>query len=600
MSTHRRTQSIRPINGFSPNEWMKIGLIFLATLLIYLPALHGDYLWDDDLYITENPAVASADGLAKIWLDPLASPSPYPLVFTTYWLEYRLWGASAFGYHAVNVILHGVNSILLGVVLRRLAIPGAFFASAIFAFHPVHVESVAWIAERKDVLSGLFYFLSILSWLNFLDSPRGRHYFLALLFFFASVLSKTVTCTLPVVLLFLAWQRRPEAWRRRFVLLAPFFAATMALGLTTAWWERHRFGGGLGDISLSIFHRGLIAGRTPWFYAAKLFWPSSLTAIYPQWNLAANSPLQWLFPAGLAFGLVWLAVKRRSMKEALLASLFFLVTLAPALGFVNFTTMNFTFVADHFQYLASCGWIAFFAFASVELVGRMGAVHGWIQRTAMIAILAAMFFQSWNQAAKFENEITLFSDTLAKNPKAWLAYNNIGRQWMKQGRFEEATSYFAKAAEVKAQSVSEKREDQSMAEIYTNQGLSLAGGGRKQDAIKSFEKAIAVKPDFFDALANLGSAYLDLGRSVEAIPYLERAVQSDPNRFEGQVNLGLAYMNGGRLDEAIQHLERSVSISPESADALELLGSALIRAGNGNEGKSRLKQAQFLREERQR
>ncbi|HOW19171.1 MAG TPA: O-GlcNAc transferase, partial [Phycisphaerae bacterium] len=336
------------------------GLLLLA-LAVYIPAMRGGFVWDDDDYVTENRTLRSLDGLGRIWFDIRATPQYYPLVFTSFWLEYHLWDSRPGGYHVVNILLHGTSAVLLWLVLRRLAVPGAWFAAAVFAVHPVHVESVAWITERKNVLSGVFYLSAALVWLRFagLDCPRAAEprrrslYAIGLFLFACALLSKSVTASLPAALLLVLWWKRGRIARGDFLPLVPFFALGAVMGLITAWVERHHVGAEGAEWALSAAERCLIAGRALWFYAAKLIWPVRLTFIYPRWPIDSGVWWQYLYPiaAVAAIGLLW-GLRRRIGRGPLVAVLFFAITLAPALGFFDVYPMRYSFVADHFQYHA--------------------------------------------------------------------------------------------------------------------------------------------------------------------------------------------------------------------------------------------------------
>ena len=319
-------------------KWICLGaiIILLMTLLFYIPAMRGGYIWDDDDYVTNNLTLRTFDGLRRIWLELGAVPQYYPLVHTSFWLEYHLWQLHPFGYHLVNVLLHALNAILLWFILRRLSIPGAWLAAAIFALHPVHVESVAWITERKNVLSGFFYLSAILAYLRFLrldvisaiDRYHWGYYILALGLYLCALLSKTVACTMPAMILLLLWWKRDRIGWRNVLLLTPHFAVGVALALTTVWLEKHRVGAQGEEWAFSFLERCLIAGRALWFYASKLFWPHKLIFIYPRWQIDAGIWWQYLFPlaAVAVFPALWFFCKQIG-KAPLTAALFFAGTL---------------------------------------------------------------------------------------------------------------------------------------------------------------------------------------------------------------------------------------------------------------------------------
>ena len=336
-----------------------------------MPALRGGFNWDDDAYVTNNLTLRSVHGLSQIWGQLTATPQYYPLVFTSFWLEYHLWGLNPLGYHVVNVLLHALAAMLLWRVLVRLQLPGAWLAAGIFALHPVAVESVAWVTERKNVLSAVFYFAAALAYLRWRDdgtTTTGLRatsswrslvlYLLSLALFICALFSKTVTASLPAALLLVIWWKHGRIAGRDVWPLLPFFVAGAALGLVTSWLERTHVGANGPEWALSFFDRCLIAGRALWFYAGKLFWPANLTFIYPRWQIDPGIWWQWLFPAAaIALVMILWSLRGRIGRGPLVAVLFFAGTLLPALGFANVYPMRYSFVADHFQYLASVGLI---------------------------------------------------------------------------------------------------------------------------------------------------------------------------------------------------------------------------------------------------
>ena len=361
------------------NTLLGAAVLIAAVLAAYGPALRGGFVWDDPRYVTENPVLTEPSGLYRIWFDVGATVQYYPLVFTSFWIESRLWGLQPLGYHLVNVLLHAANAVLVWRVLRRLSVPGAWLAAGIFALHPVHVESVAWITERKNVLSGLFYLTALLAYLRFAPpdgegSARGRpwrFYALAVGLFACALLSKTVTCSLPAAIALLLWWRRGRIGRSDALALLPLFAVGAALALTTIWLEKHNVGAQGQAWELSVVQRCLIAGRALWFYAGKLVWPLPLIFTYPKWQIDAGQWWQYLFPAGaVALPLGLWVLRRRIGKGPLVAALCFAGTLLPALGFVDVYPMRYSYVADHFQYLASIAPIALLV-AVITMLARL-------------------------------------------------------------------------------------------------------------------------------------------------------------------------------------------------------------------------------------
>jgi tetratricopeptide (TPR) repeat protein len=571
----------------------------MVTLAAYLPVMRAGYVWDDGLYVRENPMLRSVDGLRQIWFEPRRSPQYYPLVFTSFWLESRLWGIAPGGYHFTNVCLHGVNAILVWLLLRRLRVGGAFFAGLIFALHPVHVESVAWIAERKDVLSGTFYLLTLMLWLRYLERRTWHGYAMVLLLCAGAMLSKTTAAVLPVAMLLLAWWTRDTAWRRLIGLLLPFATLAAGLGLVTVWRENLH---APATTSLSFVERTLLAGRALWFYAGKLVWPENLMTMYPRWSVDATAAGQygWLL-AAVCVPLVLWQFRQRLGRGPLVAVLFFWLNLAPALGWKDFRFMQFSYVADHFQYLASIGPIALFAAVVARGAALLGSPRRGILYVAdglVVATLAALTVQ---QASLYKDEGTLWRDNLGKNPQAWGAHLYLATFLKTQGRLDEALRHFDEAARLKpddalVQSIigvfltergmlggavahlSRAVEiDPNDAEAHYNLGTVLLRQGERAEAVRQFVAAIALRPDLARAHNDLGVIFFQQGKVEEAIQQLQTAVQIDPSYAEAHNDLGIALNAAGQLNEAIEQYRSALRFKPDYREAQQNLAQALAQ-----------------------
>jgi hypothetical protein len=370
-----RDRTLRP-TGASPawRRWLPAVLLALMTLAAYWPSMRGGFIWDDDRYAA-NPVLEQPGGLTKIWtLQPAATQyyKEFPLVYTTFWLERHAWGLEPLGYHVVNLVLHIANALLVWLLLKRLHVAGAWMAAVIFALHPVQVESVAWISERKNVLSGLFFLLALGGYLRFEDGRARGWYVGALGLFLAALLSKPVTCTLPVILLVLRWQRGLRITRRDVANLLPFFALSVGIGVFTLVVERSSPN---PATYLSVAQRILVAGRALWFYPAELVWPVNLAFSYPRWSVDAQSLAQWSWVvAGLGAG-AWVWHTRHRLGRMFVGGLmFYVITISPVIGLVGVYTFRYAFVADHYQYLASIGLIAAGTGSVVHLLRRAGVV----------------------------------------------------------------------------------------------------------------------------------------------------------------------------------------------------------------------------------
>src|SRR6266576_2666134 len=274
-------------------------LLAVTTIFAYQPVWHGGFIWDDDAYITNNELLTAPDGLRRIWFS-LDSPSQYfPLVYSTFRIEHALWGLNPTGYHWVNLLLHVANALLVWRVLARLNVPGAWLAGAIFALHPVQVESVAWITERKNVLMAFFFLLTLLAWIAFVDDRTRRpriFYCLALIFYVLALSAKATACTLPAALFLILWLQEKPITMRRLMQIVPFVVLGVGMGLLAVWWERYHQGTNRAVFPfLSPIERFLVASRAVWFYLSKIFWPSNLTFIYPRWNISPADLLDYIW-----------------------------------------------------------------------------------------------------------------------------------------------------------------------------------------------------------------------------------------------------------------------------------------------------------------
>src|SRR6266481_4712834 len=423
-----------------------LAAIVLITALAYLPIVRGGFIWDDETWITDNRLLRTLGGLRAIWLEPGRSPQYYPLTQTTLWLEYHLWGPRPLGYHLVNVALHALNAGLVWLTLARLAVPGAWVAAAVFALHPVHVESVAWAAELKNVQAGVFSLLALLLYLRFALGRRSATlYVLAFVAFVLAVLSKTVACTVPAATLVCVWWKRGSLARRDVVPVVPFFLVGLAGGLGTAMVEKYQVGAQGADWTLSTADRCVLAGRALCFYAAKLVAPIRLSFIYPRWEVDASAWWQWLFPLA-AVGVVaalW-RLRDRIGRGPLAAVLYFAITLAPALGFVDVYPFRYSFVADHFQYLASLGPIALLVALGTAGVRKVAA-RGAAPRLACAGLLLALGAATSSRVHVFADLETLWRDTVSKNPAEWSAYNNLASLLLERGRPAEAVPFLERS-----------------------------------------------------------------------------------------------------------------------------------------------------------
>ncbi|HEX4826516.1 MAG TPA: tetratricopeptide repeat protein [Candidatus Polarisedimenticolaceae bacterium] len=538
--------------------WAAVALVLL-TVVAHAGAFRAGFIWDDDDYVTENTALHDLHGLGRIWFELGAVPQYYPLVHTTFWIEHQLWDDHAAGYHAVNVLLHAANALLLWTIMRRLGLSGCWLAAAIFAVHPVHAESVAWITERKNVLSGLFYLSSLLAWLRFDDEEDRRAYLSSLALFACALLSKTVTATLPAAFLVIAWWRRGTLRRADILPTLPFFALGAAAGALTSWMERFYVGAVGGDWALSFVERFQVAGRAVWFYLGKLIWPHPLMFIYPRWRPATwgTAGFVWLIAAVATLAALW-ALRDRVGRGPLAAALFFGLTLGPALGFVNVYPMRFSYVADHFQYLASLG--------PIVLAAAWIARQSWRPVAAGVA-LAVLTILTWRQETIYASEETLWRKTIETDPNVFIAQNNVGGMLLNRGRGNEAEAYFRRAIAI----------EPTYPEAYDNLGIVLHDQGRIDDAIAEYRTAVRLDPRYPIVHNNLGIAVAEQGHLDEAIAEFREALRlKRPFAFpKAQLNLGIALLKQGKKDEAVAALREAVRVAPNDPEAANALRVAM-------------------------
>jgi len=462
-STHRAAQqSPQTRKGSLSPHWtwktsLAAALLVVMIVAAYLPATRCGYVWDDEQYVQSNQMLRSIDGLRQIWFSPKATPQYYPLVHTSFWLEYQLWKLKPAGYHIVNILLHALASVILWRLLVFLKIPAAWAAAALFALHPVQVESVAWITERKNVLSAVFYLAAALVYLRYVLTPKETScrpreislYLAALALFACALLSKTVTCTLPAVLLLVIWYKLGRISLKQVLNLTPFFAVAIFFGIVTIVLERTHVGAVGAHWQLSFIERALVAGRVVCFYIAKLFWPAKLTFTYPRWSIDASNLQQYLYPLGVITVIagLWL-LRRRIGKAPLVAMLCFVGTLFPALGFFDVYPMRFSFVADHFQYLAGIFIIVPVVAIASAALKRFGSWTGPAAIVSVLVILSVFAALTWRQCFAYENLETLWRDTIKKNPDAWMAHNNLGNILTARGQIDEAMTHYKEAIRV--------------------------------------------------------------------------------------------------------------------------------------------------------
>ena len=584
--------------------------MILAGVLPYLPALRGGFVWDDEPLITANPLLRSPSGLAEIWAGSRTADY-FPLTNTFFWIEHHLFGDNATGYHGINILLQAANALLLWRVLRRLRIPGAFLAGLIFAIHPIHAESVAWISELKNVLSMFFFLMSALLFLEIQDQRilnRSVAYSASLVAFLLALLSKTQVVFLPVALLFCAWWRNspvdsksqdkgnPLQFHREIVRTVPFFLIAIVFGLITIWFQNR--GIGEEEIILGPFTRRLAnAGMAIWWYARQIVAPIRLMAVYPQWRFDPPALMEWvpLIAITGALLLLW----RRHSRGLLFAFAYFIVALLPVIGIVRMSyARSGSLVADHLQYFADISLIALFS-AGVARLWSSGRRQIRIATASIILVLLALMGSyTWARAEVYRDEQTLWQDNFSKNPNTWQGHNRVGQLLFSQDKFAEALPHFEWAVQLKPE----------LGDNYNLLGLAYCRLQRFEEGIAQYRKGLQLKQEktstaqsvttatmrvnLANALTLTGNTFSELARAAsdqgdmaaaqadakesnarftEAVEQYEKALAIEPEHPAIHRNLGILLSQMGRNEEAIAHLRKVLQLVPNEPAARETL-----------------------------
>ena len=560
--------------SYSRQDVLALVTLCLMAVISYLPAmLWGGFVWDDNKYIVEAELVRELSGLLELWFSPATHVEVHywPLTYTTFWLEHKLWGFNPTGYHIVNVLLHLANTLLLWHLLRRLAMSSAWMVAAVFAVHPLHVESVAWVIERKDVLSGLFYLAAVSAWMRFVEKPCPRRYMVSLVLYVAALLSKSIAVTLPAALLIWHWWKQGRMTSTDLLRFVPFFIVGLAITIGDLSFSRPREA---MSFDYSLVERSLIASRALWFYAAKLLWPTNLSVIYPRWDIHVADPLAWGYLVAAAALVVALWHFRSQFGRGPLAgALFFAVTLSPILGFVDYGYMDYAFVSDRFQYLAGIGVMA--VVIGVAAYGIRRLLGMWQKGVlgVMVVPLVVLGMLTWRQASIYQDSETLNRHIIGLNPQAQYAHLNLGAALYKQERHEEALDAYRVAVAQRP----------NYAKVHVALGSVLNKLGRFEEAETHLHRAIALNPQAENAHHHLGAALYEQGRYEEALEAIRVAVAQAPDFSEAHVNLGAILKALGRFEEAETHLRRAIALDPQVGDAYINLGAALYEQGRYEE-----------------
>jgi tetratricopeptide (TPR) repeat protein len=544
-------------------------VLLWAALVAYWPALHGGLLWDDAAHLTKLQ-LRSLHGLWDIWFHLGATAQYYPLLHSLFWLEFRLWGAAPIGYHLCNVVLHSASALLVVLIVRRLELPGAWLAGFVFALHPVCVESVAWMSEQKSTLSGVFYLGSALSYLYFSRTRRRPQYYLALALFVLSLLSKSVTATLPAVLLVIVWWRNGRLdWNRDIRPLSGWLVLGACSGFFTVWVEKTYVRAEGAEFVLTPLQHVLLAGRVVWFYAGKVLWPVNLMFNYPRWTLDPGQWWQYLYPAGLAVLLAAFVLWARRNRGPLAALLIFGGTLTPVLGFLNVYPFRYSYVADHFQYLAALAIIVPVS-SLLALAARRVALSKQAAAACGGLLVLGLGALTWRQAHIYSDAETLYRETLERNPASFLARTNLCAALVQTpGRLPDAVAPCEESL----------RQRPDLAETHLNLALlKVQTPGEIPEAIAELRAALRIRPAYAAAHYDLGKALALSGRFSEAIDEYRAALRIGPDNPDAYLGIGNALLAlPGRQQDAIAAFENALRILPCYPDALYGEGGAMMQ-----------------------
>lgn len=559
--------------------------ILLLVILSYGRMPWAGFIWDDDAYVTKNPVLRTTEGLIQIWLKPLSLPQYYPLVHTTYWIEYRLWGLNPAGYHIVNVLLHAMTSILLWQLFDKLRVPGAWLAAALFAVHPVNVESVAWVTERKNTLSAFFAAIAAIAWLrnrfgpgtvfttsanDLQDEPSTSiltgWYAASLGCFMAALASKTVVITLPAALLVIVWWKRGRITGGDIARFLPMIGIGLPFALFTVWLEKHHVGASGQDWTLTLAERFILAGRASWFYATKLIWPQPIIFFYPRWRLDAADPLQWLALISLgSLAAVLFLFRGRIGRAPLTVLLLYGGMLFPALGFFDVYPFRYSFVADHFQYHAAPAMLA--GLAAAMTLGLSWFSSDTVRSAIRLAVIAALSLVAYRQTSAYFNTETLYTDVLRKNPEASIAWGNVGMDLLDAGRLNEAEECFSRALDT-SQIESQRFENRSRLLIV----FGRSGRQAEFKEMLAYQRSQKIRDS--GLLLELAAALSAAGALSEAKVELDRVVRDDPQNVRALAFRAAVLGQLGFPQQAAEDARAALAIAPDDIQARHNLSAA--------------------------
>jgi Flp pilus assembly protein TadD len=614
--------------GFVPEE-SRLRLIIIAalvaivTFIVFLPALQNKFInWDDNIFVYDNPHIRSLSSQFFQWAFTNRQYQWSPLRWISHALDYKIWQLNPLGHHLSNIIIHSLNAFLVVIfaaklceMRKRQTAPllvededkgfrrKAFIAGAVtgllFSIHPLRVESVAWVSERKDVLFAFFFMLSLISYLRyyrFLDNIHKKrlYYLLTLVFFIMSVMSKAAAVTLPLVLILLDFyplervnfRSGLDNWRRVFVEKLPFFA----IGGAVAWINmglHEEMGIVIPLVTMSFIDRMLLAIKTFVFYLIKMFWPFNLTLIYGQpYNISISIPetagllLFFAVMTGLCIFL-WYRGKRLWFA----VWIYYIIMLLP----VSIVKIySFSFAHDRYTYMPSIGPFLLVGLFAATIYEKVTNAKQWRLSLKMaglsvaIAILISVSYITIQQTGIWKNSIIFWNYVIEKAPeKVPIAHNNLGNAYQSAGMFDKAIEHFQTALSLKPDYV----------KAHNNLGNAYQSAGMFDKAIEHYQTALKLKPDYAEAHNNIAVIYMSKDQFSKAIEHYQTALRLKPGNAESHYNIGLAYHAEDLLDKAIEHYQTALRLKPDVAEAHKNLGIAYMKKGLKNEAVREFKAA---------
>lgn len=560
-------------------------LLALLTTLAYAPVFRAEFIWDDDMFITDNPLLLSVDGLRVIWLAPKENPQYYPLLLTLFWLQYRVFGSDPTGYHVVTLLFHILASLAVWRLARRVTPGAALWVGLLFALHPMQVQSVAWATELKNTLSGFFYVAALVHWVRYLQvhDPGGsgrprRELGWAALHFVCATLSKTTSSSWPLAAVLLALYLRKPIRARMLLFLLPTLLLGFFIGWISVVVEHSGYGRGVPTI-MSTAEKWIVAGRSLWFYLGKFIWPDPLLLVYPRWALHADRWWEWLWPVSVPLGmmLLWQA-RRRLGRGPFLGAIFFVIALAPVpfLG-INFIYL-YSYVADHFIYIPSLPLV----FCAGALVHRLiCAAPPMPARIVRVGLLGALLVLTFRHSANFHGLETIWRHNLRHFPDSVVGWMNYGYAVSRRGAHDEEVQAYRRVTQI----------DPAYAPAHNDMGLALAALGELDAAERAFRRAYELDPGLTEARHNLGNLFAQQDRWREAIPLFEEVLGVRPDHLLARLNLSHAYRLDGRPELAEPLVEFALRQDPKSAGVWYEAGMVSAALGRMDEARERLDRA---------